>query len=85
VATLKDRVEQALETAGIPRAGEQQRGWFTETKRSAVHLCWGYGKPVARAAEARSFLGQCSHVLSRAGFQLGESKGSSGAYLEIVG
>jgi hypothetical protein len=85
MTTLRERVEEALETAGVPRAGALQRGWFTEVKRSAVHVHWGYGEPAMKAMVARSFLGQCSHILDRAGFQLGETKDMSETHLEIMG
>jgi len=81
--TLKDRVEEALESTGIPRAGEQQRGWLSESKRPNVRLYWGYGEPVMKAAAARSYLSQCSNVLTRAGFQVREPAKEDGSYIEI--
>jgi hypothetical protein len=81
--TLKDRVEEALEITGIPRAGEQQRGWLAESNRPAVRLYWGYGAPVIKAAEARSYLSQCSQALTQAGFQV-RAPANNGPYLEIL-
>jgi hypothetical protein len=82
--TLKNRVEEALETSGIPRAGEQQRGWLAESNRSALRLYWGYGEPVIKTGHARSYLSQCSHALTRAGFQVREPAKADSAYLEIL-
>jgi hypothetical protein len=81
--TLKDRVEEALAMTGIPRAGEQQRGWVAESNRPAVRLYWGYGAPVIKATEARSYLSQCSQALTQAGFQV-RAPANNGAYLEIL-
>jgi len=81
--TLKDRVEEALEMTGIPRAGEQQRGWLAESNRPVVRLYWGYGAPVIKAVEARSYLAQCSQALTQAGFQVREPA-NHGNYLEII-
>lgn len=84
--TLKDRVEQALETAGVPRAGEGQRGWVAETARGTVRVYWGYGEPVLKSAQAQSSLGQCFHLLTDAGFTMPEKmfKDREG-YIEVLG
>ena len=82
--TLKNRVEEALESSGIPRAGEQQRGWLAEANRSALRLYWGYGEPVIKTDQARSYLSQCSYALTSAGFQVREPAKADSTYLEIL-
>jgi hypothetical protein len=82
--TLKNRVEEALVTSGIPRAGEQQRGWLAEAGRPALRLYWGYGEPVIKTELARSYLSQCSQALTQAGFQVREPAKAGSLYLEIL-
>ena len=82
--TLKNRVEQALEGSGIPRAGEQQRGWLAKSRQTAVRLYWGYGEPVITTELAHSYLAQCSHVLIRAGFHLRDSANRDGEYIDVL-
>jgi hypothetical protein len=82
--TLNNRVEAALDVSGIPRAGEQQRGWLAESGRTTVRLYWGYGEPVIKNGTAHSYLAQCSQVLIQAGFHLGDSPKGDGAYVEVL-
>jgi hypothetical protein len=82
--SLKDRVEEALEVSGIPRAGEQQRGWLAESGRPALKLFWGYGEPAIKTAQARSYLAQCSYALTQAGFQVREPAKADSTYLEVL-
>jgi hypothetical protein len=82
--TLKNRVEDALEKSGIPRAGEQQRGWLAESGRPGLRLYWGYGEPVIKTEQARSYLSQCSQALTRAGFRIRQPARADTAYVEIV-
>jgi len=82
--TLTERVEQALENTGIPRAGVQQRGWHVEHSRSSVRLYWGYGEPIEKSREARNFLGQCSLVLAQAGFTMREPAKDASTCIEIL-
>jgi hypothetical protein len=84
--TLMQRVELALSTAGIPKAGEQQRGWVSESSRGTVRLYWGYGEPALKLEKAQSPLGQCYYLLIDAGFTMPEKMfNARGSYIEVLG
>ncbi|MFN0070943.1 MAG: hypothetical protein ACKVVP_05570 [Chloroflexota bacterium] len=84
--TLVQRVEQALETAGIPKAGGQRRGYMSESSRGIVRLYWGYGEPALKVTSAQSSLGQCYHLLVSEGFSMQQKMFKDReSYIEVLG